>query len=1140
MSAQSRGRVVLYTLVAMLCAAAVGYWYWLNMPRAGDDSAVQQIAAGPAASTGTPGTSGNAPAAAPAQPNVPPFVQARMDPPPPSDFVSLAFDATGLMAHSNYEISDTCGRTVQALCSLAGTDLSCLEYTTWLAALTRRKVAGVTYTALPHEKAAQIGREIQTGKVLQVGTVTSTETKGTVAKARITDCASGQVTSQWEITIPQSPSYDVVFDAHFAIAPLVAAQFCNAADVPALINRIRARQQSQTEREKAKEEAAAAQQLLTTLSTLRLLQAIRGSLAAIERDPACTEAWVTLALAFDAIADQLAQLETPIWRDAITRSNVAGEIAVMLAPDEPHARIARIIGTATAGRYARAMTLADAELTSSPENALARACRALLRQNKSDFPSPDAIAPADRSIYEYLARSMEKVGSVEPVSKTFESWLQKERFSPGLWLAWGALLNGSGRIGVQRVANNTAAFQGSLMHLQEIVRQLELAGNAAEAKELSQRTLPLVSRVACGDGASTGTPSPLAECLAHEFEEWAAKSRGGEMDKLFPALKLCSEWQKRADKVLSQTLVGLRPGSGAMGMTPRDWISLAGRFALDGGAEHFVDMSQRLGSESYLKMGEELAALFPDDLAVLDSLARYYYNYRFDNRKVDEYHRRMRRVEIHYGPMMRRTAQWKLGTTKERTTAYEKLKYGHPFHSPTLSFAADKLNDMQNYKAAAAMYDLIYERYPLNYNAKLNALFSRALAENRFVTEAEVAELAALLPADYSNRDLLLGNGYRTARNVQKALEHFRIVIANPETRASDPHYRCAYLEELAGNTTGAVEAMETYVRKDPQSLATCNALLYTSRIYERHGDMDAATKTWARAAQVDNWQGGVIARGAWLAWRRGDVVATLSEYKRMHERYPGSSADYGFALLATGKEAEALTHATSVSTINDSNEDGYGLAATILRRRNQAAEAVALLQRFDNRMVHDPDPQILFALHYWLMGNMKEAQARAQEAVRRAEGNSSLDGALSILAQYAIEAGDFPTAEKTIHKYRIRNPVEVSADILMSRLLLAKGDAGAALKSLEIPLRAPGEDAWGVAAKVSFALGDHARALDYARKAKDHRMIPNIEWIMVEGNAAKALGKIPEARDAWTSCTTLQGPAAALAMEAAKKLQQP
>lgn len=1053
-------------------------------------------------------------------------------------FTPLPNDATGLHGNWNAEISDCTRRLAQTWAAMGGKPFSSGKYWNNMAAVRRRGWISTSYKSFTVTSATQIASELKARKVLQIETIKG-PSSSTLAHARLIDPAKGTVAAEWETTAP-GISYEALFDAEVELAAKIAATLCGVPDRDALVAKIRSTPISQADMERATRDSATARQLLASRAAVDVLNAARLAIDATQRAPACVDAWIAATMAFQSLAGQIAGSETQTWRDLMVRAMAAGEIAYALDPQDPFARFARGLGIAATGRYTQAMKLADAELAAHPQDPVAQAWRSVLYQNTVQFP---ASAPNGKAgeIIAILAPSNDLDAKPDVRDNVYKKWLEREPYSSGVWLEWGNDFRDRSQLGYQRMCHTAAAATGALLAMNEIVRQLEESGKTAEARQAANEALTAIGAAECG--STTGT---LTQCFEERARAWC-RDKGGyaakeiwwkKEDVGFKLLTLYSEWNNRIPTLLPDH-PGIAPACSGIAFTPKEWIELTQRFALDGAAESVGDLGLGLGVDEALDIGNSLEKLFPRDLAILNAITSYHYYAHFDNTKVDEYDRKIGAQDFLYGPRARRQAGWMRGDLAVRTRAYEELKYKSPFHYKTLSYIAESLEKIENYPAAADHYELLNTRYPMNYSCKLDALYCRAISEDRLIAEAEVAQLEVQLPKEYPTRDYLLARGYWCSGNANRALEFFTKVLADATGNDTNPNYRVAFLYKLQGNTTAAVEALDAYVKRDPSSLTTCEVLLEISRVYERAGDLQAARAAWERAASVDNWKYTVVARGAWLAYRFGNTSDALAEYKRNCDRYPGntSSGDLAAALLATGDEEGALKACEDGLRLGNSERSSYAMKATIQRRRGDLDGAVKTLQAYNGRMIDDPKPAESLAAHYWIAGDMRQALDFAKAQLDRS-GGGAVDSALELLGQMYVEAGELEPVDKIIRKLRARNPMDVTPDMLTARLALARGETSAAVVALARPLKIGGDDVWGLAAKVYLAAGDPAKSLEYARRARESRLLPGIECLMVEGEACKALGKIDEAKKAWTECTKVQGPKARFAIEAAKKLQ--
>ena len=387
-------------LLVLSALVVVAYFAWdWRLHRAGSGGQSAAAARGGTAQGGA--TAGGAAGAA-AQPardfkRDAPMIWSENHPdPPPVDLLVLPLnDRTGLKGNQNYEIGDFSNRLLQTWMALAGKPVTCADHWAVQGTLTRRKLNSTAFAVLGTTVAADIGRALKAGRVVQVETLRE-GTSLTVARARAVDPATGRVIGEWSAAIEEpKPTYESLFDAQALLAPKVAAALSGLGGPEALISRVRAAVPAAGDDAEVQRTLSAARAAFVVASQPRCMEAMRLALGVAEKYPGVTDAWVMLAAANATLAGQFEPTETGVWRDAMLRSMVAGEVAYAVNPSDPYARYARTYGMCGGGRWAQAMRIAREDATAHPDEFITSMSCANLWHRADEYPPPSlATTPA--------------------------------------------------------------------------------------------------------------------------------------------------------------------------------------------------------------------------------------------------------------------------------------------------------------------------------------------------------------------------------------------------------------------------------------------------------------------------------------------------------------------------------------------------------------------------------------------------------------------------------------------------------------------------------------------------------------------------------------------------------------------------
>jgi tetratricopeptide (TPR) repeat protein len=1064
-----------------------------------------------------------------------------------SDLVVLPLvEESRLLGNLNFELRETSARLIPAYLFVGGRKVTVPESWPLYAALHR---AGQTFSQMKHldsNELVALGKKLKTKTILQVRT--RYENGRMSATADGIEVATQKALGPWEVSLPPSArTYESLFDVQCALAPIAAAGLLGLPGAESLLAPSGGPSVAQADRHAAQTLAETALAQIRPGTLPRFMKALRMANEAIEKDPRCLDAWVTVALVSERTASKVMDTETQIGREMVMRALVAGEVAHALAPENPRARLARAYAWFATGRIAQGIQEGKRVLDKEDSHWVDCLWATIMTKQRERFPQiPPAASPTESALWNFISDRMEYLDPKADKSEIIRRWLMADVMAPYYWSAWGDL----NQLNESRMGHTYCSILGSLLTIEEGVRQLERAGKSKEAARILDRLntpLDFFKKVSA-DKRTDASRTPITDAFSEKSSAWAKdegprilpKAMRWEPDQIGIQLFAAAEQaRKEALKVLGEPIPLLRkPGSG-LDLSPAHWIELAQRPALDGIAWSFGDIAWRFSDKnSALALGESALAIRPDDLALLEAHAFYYRSVNFDNSKVDHYQTRMFSLDHSYGPAVRRSATFKQGDQKTKIEAIEKIKYICPFHFTSLKFIIDQLESLGESGRAADYARLMLTRYPNAHDYRFTEIELRAAAQERLITAEEVERVAQAVPLDYPDRHYLMARMYRWANQPEKSLEFYTLYFDEHAPDSITSYQHAAWLWRLLGQYDKAIDTLEAYIRIDPSSLKTCSALVEISWIELWRGNLNAAIKACNRAAAIDDWKGEVISQMARMEWFVGNHDKALSHFARSARRYEStySYSLLGWAQLAKGDVEGALRSAESAIKA-DVTEWGFALKNAILLRQGKIAEAEEPLNAMNGRLIHDEAPQRLLALHHLRLGDTARAVSHAENAFLRARTYNH-EKLLPVLCRTYIENRNFDKARICARKFHATNPLLVQYDCLMGRIALAEGNASGVADALGRALRVGDPDAYGILARAELQLGNFQNAYDHAKRANFTNIHPETEWLLTQADASLALGNTNEAAELYKRCAELEGPATVLGKEAARKLQ--
>lgn len=1059
------------------------------------------------------------------------YVERTPDPIGAELLVLYPADRTGLKLDWNREMCDTLNVAVANWMAAAGRPVTTADPRNTAQMMTRRKTVNVRLENFPTTAAAEVGRHVGAGHVVQ-WMLDRTQTTETRLQARVVDVAGASAIAELSLTTPEpKATHDTVLDMQIMIAPAVAAHLLGHADADELLAALRARKPSVDESGPVRAALDEARELLLIPSQARVHRALRLATGVAFEHPGATEAWALAALAHAALASQFEKTKSYAWQDARIRAQVAASTAMALAPEDPSARIANVMALLANGRQARALVLARHYAAASPDDVLVRALAAAVSNHASAFPAlPEDAAASVRHYHTMLRAWLDNLQRDDMSKALAEEVLKREAFAPGHLLVLADAAATEGDLGLDRIATAEACIQGAMMALVEAVRVYEIAGDTVRADELlaelKSRGFPDVQATT----ATARAPAPRSDALvshirrlrgsqfkalAREFINADPEADGGRL------LSVAVAETHEAREVLAAR-PGVRPARSPIVLEGDPALDAAIRTAADGAAGTVVNIGLAWNVPEVAEPAIEFfEGLFPRDPALLYSVHRYLWSHGTFARR-SEYWGKVLAENPDYLPLRQDNVfSWHDTIEKQRTTINNMRALG-PFDHETQRGGCQRLYEVGDHVAAASCYAGLAERYPLDFDSTAMALFCRAISENRRVTRDEAGALLATLPDDTKLRARVGRKVFADAACIPEAIEHTENWIALSESKDVDDYEDLARLYLLAGDRPKAEEALLRFTKKIPDSLATCMALITLSQVRGRHGDREGAWEALRGAGRVDSAHGGVMMRHAQLLYNEGSYADAAKAYLGLHERYGiGGLGMAARALVLVGREDTVMPLFDEVLSATVVYHDDFGGKAAIFRKRGDLRAALQVCEAYNESKPRHSEPALLLRHHFDLLGDAATASRWAEEALSRLANysDSKLREPRLAAGLQAARSGNADRARELAHVLEVRKPVEMNHGIILAEIALQAGDPDAALRELDGSLRLGLPLALSAAARAHMAKGDTEKAYEHAKRAFHERHFDDWRTALVMAQAAAATGRTDEARMAAHVC---------------------
>ena len=213
--------------------------------------------------------------------------------------------------------------------------------------------------------------------------------------------------------------------------------------------------------------------------------------------------------------------------------------------------------------------------------------------------------------------------------------------------------------------------------------------------------------------------------------------------------------------------------------------------------------------------------------------------------------------------------------------------------------------------------------------------------------------------------------------------------------------------------------------------------------------------------------------------YRSGDLTHARQELRELHASHPQdvrAAVLLGYTCIKLERDAEAYDAVAGLEKGNESDLDlEYVLGYAMIRTR-RAREGVPLMEKVA-RARHAADAWMIAGAMRFEMGQFKEAQADAEEAVRI---NADYPGAQTLNGKCLFAAGNHEAASTAFRAALLKDPNDFDANLYLGAVYSQRGDYASARPLLELALTIRPD--WPLAklelAKVYRSLGNYAGAI--------------------------------------------------------------
>lgn len=628
----------------------------------------------------------------------------RFEPLEPSDLIVLPVqDETGLHSEWNYELRNYPAHLLRALTFLGGRPLQCPEAWPLAAALDARDIHFMAVPRCSTDELTTLGRELKTDKIVQI--VITREEGGTVASATGVDLETGLLLGPWKARVEsERRSYESLFTVQTALCVEMAKDLCGLSEEDLF-------RPSEGDPDTL-EAIARIDDLLDPPTFPRLMKAYRLAVETIEKNPRCVKAWTRASLASTGLTRTASPSESQSWREMLLRSLVAGEIALRLNASDPDARFAHSDAIISSGRIAEGLRIVAEDRKVHPDDAIGAAWDEALWGKSLIIDASQSSGPIpERILATYLKRIDDRDGLISKVKE----YLEREPLAPELW----ACLQGEEGLNERRRCNVYVTIQGAAIGYSELIRQLELAGDAEMARQRAREFLQVI------DIDPNLIPDNLLPSilLPEILDEWAREFSVEHISwDEFSWHEKCLAYRilesySNARKALPKNMLTFDSRCASehgLSLSPRQWIELAEIYAIEGAVDVINDIGFRYTDPGQAeKAALDLERFFPENQRVLCKLVHVYYDLVFTPHKVDFYRSRSLQIDFTYDRLRRIEALHACNKDKEAGfRKLEELKYLGPFSDANLSYATEQFLTRMDFRKAADFYELRSFRDP--------------------------------------------------------------------------------------------------------------------------------------------------------------------------------------------------------------------------------------------------------------------------------------------------------------------------------------------------------------------------------------------------------------------------------------------
>ena len=282
------------------------------------------------------------------------------------------------------------------------------------------------------------------------------------------------------------------------------------------------------------------------------------------------------------------------------------------------------------------------------------------------------------------------------------------------------------------------------------------------------------------------------------------------------------------------------------------------------------------------------------------------------------------------------------------------------------------------------------------------------------------------------------------------------------------------------------------------------------ARFRDANADALGARDAIDYAIELDKANSGALAYKANLVRSQAGLKASLDWYERALEADPdnaGALIDQAATLGDLGRYKDMLASLRHAATLVPANAQIYYLQAVLAARAGNYRLARSLLQRTRGRLDNEPGFMLLSAIVELELGGEAVAATWADRLIEEQPGNLT---ARRILAVSEWAGGDADGAAEALAPIVSRSDADSWSLLLAARVSAELGQTAASAEYLaRAAALSPGEAAPFAPDGYGLSAAADAEPLNPAR------VIPAMEYEMINGQAGRALQRATQLRDA-------------------------